>query len=66
MFEVLAPPYHSELISELRQISKEWLGNRKEKSYSLGWFNEAYIQRSPLTLLRDAEGRITKKVDLML
>ncbi|MEC0183754.1 phosphatidylglycerol lysyltransferase domain-containing protein [Paenibacillus peoriae] len=58
IFEVLAPPYHSELISELRQISKEWLGNRKEKSYSLGWFNEAYIQRSPLTLLRNAEGHI--------
>jgi phosphatidylglycerol lysyltransferase len=58
IFEVLAPPYHSELLSELRQISNEWLGDRKEKAYSLGWFNEAYIQRSPLTLLRNAEGHI--------
>ncbi|PWW32698.1 MULTISPECIES: bifunctional lysylphosphatidylglycerol flippase/synthetase MprF [Paenibacillus] len=57
-FEVLYPPYASELLSELCQISDEWLGSRKEKTYSLGWFNEAYIQRSPLTILRDAEGHI--------
>ncbi|CAH1191123.1 bifunctional lysylphosphatidylglycerol flippase/synthetase MprF [Paenibacillus sp. JJ-223] len=57
-FEVLTPPYHPELLAELRDLSDEWLGNRKEKAYSLGWFNEAYIQRSPLTLLRDAEGKI--------
>ncbi|WP_044482122.1 bifunctional lysylphosphatidylglycerol flippase/synthetase MprF [Paenibacillus antibioticophila] len=58
IFEVLAPPHNSELLSELRQISDEWLGGRKEKAYSLGWFNEAYIQRSPLISLRNAEGRI--------
>ncbi|MDQ0049886.1 phosphatidylglycerol lysyltransferase [Paenibacillus polymyxa] len=58
IFEVLTPPYRSELLSELRQISDEWLGDRKEKAYSLGWFNEVYIQRSPLTLLRNAEGHI--------
>lgn len=57
-FEVLSPPYSSELLSELRQISDEWLGDRKEKTYSLGWFNETYIQRSPLTLLRNAQGNI--------
>ncbi|WP_340399401.1 bifunctional lysylphosphatidylglycerol flippase/synthetase MprF [Paenibacillus sp. FSL H8-0079] len=58
IFEVLSPPYSSELLSELRQISDEWLGDRKEKTYSLGWFNETYIQRSPLTLLRNAQGNI--------
>ncbi len=57
-FEVLSPPYHADLLAELRQISNEWLGDRKEKAYSLGWFNEPYIQRSPLALLRNAEGQI--------
>lgn len=57
-FEVLSPPYQADLLAELRQISNEWLGDRKEKAYSLGWFNEPYIQRSPLALLRNAEGQI--------
>ncbi|ANF96842.1 bifunctional lysylphosphatidylglycerol flippase/synthetase MprF [Paenibacillus bovis] len=57
-FEVLQPPFSSELMAELRVISDEWLGDRKEKAYSLGWFNEQYIQQSPIALLRDAEHRI--------
>ncbi|WP_348773196.1 bifunctional lysylphosphatidylglycerol flippase/synthetase MprF [Paenibacillus pabuli] len=57
-FEVLTPPYHPDLLSELRLISDEWLGDRKEKTYSLGWFDEAHLQRFPIALLRDAEGKI--------
>ncbi|WP_411346425.1 bifunctional lysylphosphatidylglycerol flippase/synthetase MprF [Paenibacillus sp. WLX1005] len=58
LFEVLQPPFSAELISELRLISNEWLGDRKEKAYSLGWFHESYLQRAPIALLREASGRI--------
>ncbi len=57
-FEVLQPPFSAELLNELRTISNEWLGDRKEKAYSLGWFKESYIQQAPIALLREAEGRI--------
>ncbi len=55
-FSVESAPYDPALIEELRRISDTWLGSRKEKGFSLGWFEEAYIQRSPLALLRDPEG----------
>lgn len=58
IFSVESSPYDSALIEELRGISATWLGERKEKGFSLGWFDEAYIQRSPLALLRSPEGRI--------
>ncbi|MCQ4088513.1 bifunctional lysylphosphatidylglycerol flippase/synthetase MprF [Saccharibacillus sp. JS10] len=58
VFSLESAPYDSSLIEELRRISDIWLGDRKEKGYSLGWFDEVYIQRSPLALLRDPEGRI--------
>lgn len=56
-FSVESAPYDPALIEELRKISDVWLGSRKEKGFSLGWFDEAYLQRSPLALLRDPEGR---------
>ncbi|NGZ76866.1 bifunctional lysylphosphatidylglycerol flippase/synthetase MprF [Saccharibacillus alkalitolerans] len=56
-FSVESPPYDSSLIAELRRISDAWIGDRKEKGFSLGWFDEAYLQRSPIALLRSPEGR---------
>ncbi|WP_172255360.1 bifunctional lysylphosphatidylglycerol flippase/synthetase MprF [Saccharibacillus deserti] len=57
-FSVEAAPYDPEMLEELRRISDIWLGDRKEKGFSLGWFSEPYLQRSPLALLRDPERRI--------
>ncbi|MEI5995612.1 hypothetical protein A5880_003203 [Enterococcus sp. 4G2_DIV0659] len=37
-FEVLRPPYSDVLMDELKQVSDEWLGSRKEKGFSLGFF----------------------------
>ncbi|MDO3410958.1 bifunctional lysylphosphatidylglycerol flippase/synthetase MprF [Saccharibacillus sp. CPCC 101409] len=56
-FTVQSPPYNEELLAELRGISDIWLGDRKEKGFSLGWFNERYLQRSQIALLKDPEGR---------
>ncbi|GGO09676.1 bifunctional lysylphosphatidylglycerol flippase/synthetase MprF [Saccharibacillus kuerlensis] len=58
IFSVESQPYEPALLEELRRISDIWIGDRREKGFSLGWFDEAYLQRSPIALLRDPEGRI--------
>lgn len=57
-FEVVEAPHAEDLLRELRSVSNEWLNGRTEKGYSLGWFNEAYLQLAPIVLLRNAQGTI--------
>jgi len=56
-FEIAQPPHSAELLSELGAVSNEWLGGKQEMGYSLGWFDEPYLQRAGIAVLRDAEGR---------
>ncbi|WP_058300582.1 bifunctional lysylphosphatidylglycerol flippase/synthetase MprF [Gorillibacterium timonense] len=56
-FEIAQPPHNADLLSELREVSTEWLDGKKEMGYSLGWFDEPYLQRAPLAVLRSSEGR---------
>ncbi|HVI42894.1 MAG TPA: bifunctional lysylphosphatidylglycerol flippase/synthetase MprF, partial [Anaerovoracaceae bacterium] len=52
-FEVLSPPFQNELLDELELISSEWLGNRKEMGFSLGWFNRDYLQKAPIAIVKN-------------
>ena len=52
-FSVMEAPHTEEFIEKIKSISDEWLGGRKEKSFSMGWFNEAYLQKGPIAILRD-------------
>ena len=52
-FEVLQPPFADDLLSELNRISDEWLGNRNEMGFSVGWFNRDYLQRAPVAVVRN-------------
>ncbi|MDZ5252515.1 phosphatidylglycerol lysyltransferase domain-containing protein [Clostridium sp. LIBA-8841] len=54
-FQIIEPPFNKEVISQLKEISDKWLGSRKEKGFSLGWFSEDYIQRSPIAILKNEE-----------
>jgi phosphatidylglycerol lysyltransferase len=58
--EVVQPPHPAHLLQELKAISDEWLTNVKgsEKRFSLGWFDEGYLNRFPIILVRDPEGVI--------
>lgn len=58
--EVAEPPYGSGLLSELREVSDAWLSRegRTEQGFALGYFDEAYLQRCRLHVLRSAEGRL--------
>jgi phosphatidylglycerol lysyltransferase len=59
-YDVLQPPYSTRMLRELNMISDEWLSNRgmSEMRFSLGWFDEAYLNTCPILLVRDREGFI--------
>jgi phosphatidylglycerol lysyltransferase len=59
-YDVLQPPYSARMLRELNSISEEWLTSRdlSEMRFSLGWFDEAYLNTCPILLVRDREGFI--------
>jgi phosphatidylglycerol lysyltransferase len=59
-YDVLQPPYSARMLRELDTISNEWLSSRgmSEMRFSLGWFDEAYLNTCPILLVRDREGFI--------
>jgi phosphatidylglycerol lysyltransferase len=65
LFEVLQPPFSKELMTELKQVSDDWLGSRKEKGFSLGFFSEEYLQRAQIAVAKDQEGGIIAFANIM-
>ncbi|MDQ6717950.1 MAG: phosphatidylglycerol lysyltransferase domain-containing protein [Gemmatimonadota bacterium] len=57
--EIVLPPDVREHIPQLRAISDAWLENKhsREKGFSLGFFDDEYVARFPVALVR-REGRI--------
>ena len=53
-FEVIAPEHVAPLLPELRQVSDAWLAGQRgrEKGYSVGRFDDAYLQRLPVAVVR--------------
>lgn len=64
-FELLQPPFDQGLIGKLKVISDEWLDNRPEKGFSLGFFDETYLNESPIAVMRDPNGEIVAFANLM-
>lgn len=64
-FDVLQPPFSAEQMHELKAISDSWLDNRKEKGFSLGFFDEAYLQRNPIAVVRNAEGEMVSFANII-
>jgi phosphatidylglycerol lysyltransferase len=58
-FEIVPAREISPLLPELKKISNTWLADKKtrEKGFSLGFFQEAYLQLFPAAVVR-REGRI--------
>jgi len=58
--EILQPPHSLDLLNELRQISDEWLTavHGTEKRFSLGWFDEAYLNTTPIIVVHNPAGGI--------
>ncbi|MDR3710167.1 MAG: phosphatidylglycerol lysyltransferase domain-containing protein [Capsulimonadaceae bacterium] len=55
--EVFAPPHSPTLIAKLREVSDEWLLTMSgaEKRFSLGWFDESYLQSCRIMVVIDPD-----------
>ncbi|MDY5133693.1 bifunctional lysylphosphatidylglycerol flippase/synthetase MprF [Actinotignum urinale] len=51
-FEVHFPPFTRDFINDLKDVSDQWLGKRQEMAFSLGYFDENYIGRAPVAIIR--------------
>lgn len=65
-FEVLPPAAVGAALPELRAVSDAWLGQQKsrEKGFSVGRFDERYLQQLPVAVVR-REGRIIAFANLL-
>lgn len=53
-FEVLPKGQSAELLNNLKLVSDEWIDRKKarEKGFSLGFFDEHYLAKTPLAIVR--------------
>ncbi|WP_237153507.1 bifunctional lysylphosphatidylglycerol flippase/synthetase MprF [Oryzibacter oryziterrae] len=65
LFEVLPPEAVPAILDELQAVSVAWLGDRKEKTFSLGAFDRDYMLRQPVAVLK-RDGKIYAFANIML
>ncbi|GFH42018.1 phosphatidylglycerol lysyltransferase [Lactococcus hodotermopsidis] len=63
--EMLETPFSKEVLAEMRLISDEWLNGRKEMGFSLGYFDEAYISRAPIAVVKNNDEKIVAFATIM-
>ena len=51
-FEILKPPFSDDSLMRLKEVSDEWLHGRKEKGYSLGFFDHNYLNKSEIAVMK--------------
>lgn len=64
-FEVIEPPFAEDVMDKLENISEEWLQGRREKGFSLGYFDAEYLNKAPIALLKNESGEILGFASLM-
>ena len=59
-FEILPKAEAANNLQRLRQISDQWLTSKhtREKRFSLGYFDEAYLRRTDIAVVKDPAGQI--------
>jgi len=60
VFDLLSGPAVDAALPRLRQISDAWLLNKntREKSFSLGFFDDDYLRRTDVAVIKDESGQI--------
>lgn len=64
-FEIVKPPFSKEFLEEVKSVSDEWLGDRKEKGFSVGFFDEEYLSREPIAIVKNDHKEIKGFTNLM-
>ena len=64
---VLAPFEIGAALPALREISDEWLSakGQRERQFSIGFFDEEYLQRFPCAVVENADGRMLAFANLL-
>lgn len=63
-FEIIKPPHSQETLNELKKVSDIWLGGRKEKGFSLGYFRKDYLEICEIAVAK-VEGQIIAFANIM-
>ncbi len=58
-------PPTPELLHELKPVSDEWLGIRKEMTFSLGSFDEDYLAKQDIATIRDKDSHVIAFASMM-
>lgn len=64
-FEIIEPPFSDEFFKQLKDLSSEWLNGRKEKGFSLGYFDEDYIKLAPVAIIKNAQNEMIAFASIM-
>ena len=65
--EILPSPVPPDLMSELREVSDEWLTDMHgtEKRFSLGWFDEDYLNSTKVMAVYDPQGELISFANIL-
>ncbi|MFS0644518.1 bifunctional lysylphosphatidylglycerol flippase/synthetase MprF [Siminovitchia sp. 179-K 8D1 HS] len=63
--EIVKPPFTPELFSQLKEVSDDWLQGRREKGYSLGFYDKSYLNKSDIAILKNDNNEIIAFANLM-
>ncbi|KRN88469.1 bifunctional lysylphosphatidylglycerol flippase/synthetase MprF [Ligilactobacillus ceti] len=64
-FEIVQPPFSTEFMQEMKEVSDSWLNGQVEKGFSLGFFDEEYLNKAPLAIVNDSEGKLVAFANFM-
>lgn len=64
-FEVVSGPFDDDFLDKLEEISNDWLEGRREKGFSLGYFNRDYLRLCDMAIVKDADGKILAFANIM-
>ena len=61
------PPHEEALFDQLKEISNDWLAERKSKEmkFSLGWFDRDYLNTTLIEYVEDPDGRVAAFANLV-
>jgi len=67
-YEFLEPGYDAAMIDRLGEISDQWLASKggHELQFSACYFSPQYVQRNPLGVARDREGRVVAFINILI
>jgi phosphatidylglycerol lysyltransferase len=64
-FSLAKPPHSQDLFKQLHKVSEDWLEGNSEKGFSYGYFDEDYLNRSEIAIIRDQHTKIIGFANLL-